>query len=300
MQQSRIFSDRDRAGVSDATSLSARLRERIIALQHVLDQAAAALRPRATPESIHEVRVAARRLRALLQAFRRELDSPSVKRYRRELKALTHDLEAAREAHVRRYAIAQLRKEGGVNVRREADALHQRVVDEYLSALQSLRSRFTAAAWRRRLSNLHRWSMRASLVPVKDEPAAVAILRRVDRARRRLRLALCHAGKNAKRLHRLRLKVKQVRYLLEDSGAETPLAVDSELKGLRRLQDCLGDLHDEENLRQSLRAGRMPRRATHGIIGELERRKHGRLEEFKKCRKDLMKRWREPGALSLT
>jgi CHAD domain-containing protein len=277
---------------SDATSLSARLRERVIALQHVLDRTAAALRSKATPENIHAVRVAARRLRALLHAFRRELDSRSVKQYRRELKALTHDLEVAREAHVTRCAIAQLAKEGGASTRIEAGALHERVADEYVSALQRLRSRVAAASWRRRLSKLQRLSMRASLVPVNDEPAAIAIIRRVDRARRRLRLALRHAGKDPKRLHRLRLKVKQVRYLLENSGVKTPLAVESELKGLQRLQDCLGDMHDEENLRDSLRARRMPRRATRNIIEELECRKHGRLEEFKKCRKDLMKRWR--------
>jgi CHAD domain-containing protein len=293
MQQSRTFSNRDGAGVSDATSLSARLRVRIIALQHVLNRTAAALRSKTTPENIHAVRVAARRLRALLHAFRRELDSRSVKQYRRELKALTHDLEAAREADVARCAITQLTKGGGANIRLEAGALHERIVNEYLSALQRLRSRVAAASWRRRLSKLQRLSMRASLVPVNDEPAAIAIIRRISRARRRLRLAVCHAGKNVRRLHRLRLKVKQVRYLLEDSGEKTSLAAESELRGLRDLQDCLGVMHDEQNLRESLRARRMCRRATRSIIEELERRKHGRFQEFKKCRKDLMKRWRD-------
>jgi CHAD domain-containing protein len=293
IQESRTFSDRDGADVSDATSLSARLRQRIIALQHALDRTAAALRSKATPKRVHEVRVAARRLRALLHAFRRELDSPSVKQYGRKLKALTHDLEAAREAGVTRCAIAQLTKEGGANIRIEADALHERVAHEYLSALQRLRSRVAGTSWRRRLSKLQRLSMRASLVPRNDEPAAIAINRRVNRARRRLRLALCHVGKNVRRLHRLRLKVKQIRYLLEDSGAKTPLAAESQLKGLRRLQDCLGDMHDEENLRESLRARRMPRRATRSIVAELERRKHAQFKEFKKCRKDLMKQWRD-------
>ncbi len=275
---------------SDTTSLSARLCERIIALQRVLDRTAAALRSKATPEHIHAVRVAARRLRALLHAFRRELESRSVKLYRRELKELTHDLEGAREAYVTRCAITQLTKEGSANIRIETGALRERVADEYLSALQRLRSRVAAASWRRRLSTLRRLSMRASLVPVNDEPAAIAIIRRVNRARRRLARALGHAGKDPRRLHRLRLKVKQVRYLLEDSSVKTLLAAKSELKDLQRLQDCLGDMHDEENLRESLRAGRVPRRATHSIIEELERRKHGRFKEFKKCRKDLMKR----------
>ena len=293
MQQSRTFSDRNGPDISDATSLSARLRERIIALQHALDRTAAALRSRATPTRIHRVRVAARRLRELLHAFRPELDSRSVKQYRRELKALSHDLEVVREADVTRCAIAQLAKEGGSNIRSEAEALQERAADEYLSALQRLRSRAAGAAWRRRLSNLQRLSMRASLAPLNDEPAAIAITRRANRARRRLRLALCHAGGKAKRLHRLRLKVKRIRYLLEDSGEKTPLATDLELKTLRRLQDCLGDMHDEEILRESLRARRMLRRATRSIIEELERRKHGRFKEFKKCRKDLMNRWRD-------
>jgi CHAD domain-containing protein len=278
---------------SDTTSLSAQLRERIIALQHALNRTAVALRLKATPENIHNVRVAARRLRALLRAFRRELDSRSVKQYRRELKALTHDLEAAREAHVTKSAIAQLTKEGSANTRLGAGALHERVADEYLSAVKRLRSRVAAASWRRRLSTLERLSVRASLVPVNDEPASILLLRRVNRARRRLRLALRHAGKNPMRLHRVRLKVKQVRYLLEDSGVKTPLAAESELKGLQHLQDCLGDMHDEENLCESLRARRMPRRATQSIIEELERRKHRRFKEFKKCRKDWLKQWHD-------
>ncbi len=279
--------------VSDDSSLSSQLSERIIALQHALDRTAEALRLRATPKRIHDVRVAARRLRALLHAFRRELESRSVNQYRRKLTALTHDLETAREAHVTRRQIAQLAREGSATVRIEANALYGRVENEYLSALRRLRSRVAAAPWQGRLSRLRRLSMRETLVPANDEPAAGTIIQRVNHARRRLRHALGHAGKNAKRLHRLRLRVKRVRYLLEDIGAKPPLAAQSELKSLQRLQDCLGDMHDEENLRESLRARRMPRRATHTIVGELERRKRERFKEFKLFRKELMKRWHD-------
>jgi CHAD domain-containing protein len=274
--------------------LSARLRGRISALQFALDRTAAALTLKATPKRIHDVRIAARRLRALLHAFRRDLDPRSVRQYRQKLRALTHELEAAREADVTRRAISQLQKEGCARIRIEADALREEVADGYLSALQRLRRRVGAASWRRRLSSLQRLSTRASLVPVNGEPAATAVNRRVNRARRRLRLALRRAGKNVKRLHRLRLRVKQIRYLLEDGmGAKMPLAADSELICLRDMQDCLGDIHDEENLRDSLRATRMPRRATHGIVEELGRRKRGHFKEFKKCRRELMQRWRD-------
>lgn len=272
--------------------MSARLRERIIALQRGLDRAAAALTSQATPKRIHTVRVAARRLDALLHAFHCQLDSRSVKRYRRSLKALIRDLEAAREADVSRRAIAHLTKEGGVHVRTEGDALREQSTNEYLWALQRLRSQVADAPWQRRLSSLQRLSKRESLVPVNDESAAGTIIRRVNHARRGLRRAMRHAGKNANRLHRLRLKVKRVRYLLEDIGAKAPLSsAETELKGLQRLQDCLGDMHDEENLRDSLRVRRMPRRATH-IIEELKRRKLAHFKVFNKCRKAMTKRWR--------
>ncbi len=293
MQPARTISNRSGAGGSGDASLSTRLRERISTLQAALDRTAAALRLNATSKRVHDVRIAARRLRSLLHAFRRDLDPRSVQQYRRKLKALTHDLEAAREAHVTRHAIAQLQKEGSAGIRIEAGALREEVADGYSSALRRLRKRVAAASWRRRLSSLQRLSIRASLVPVNGEPAATAVSRRVNRARGRLRLALRRAGKSVERLHRLRLRVKHVRYLLEDDiCAKTPLAADSELRCLRRLQDCLGDIHDEENLCGSLRARRMPGRATHGIVEELGRRKRERFKEFKKCRRDLMKRWR--------
>lgn len=293
MQQPRTFADRDGTDLSDATSSSTSLRQRIIALQRTLDRTAAALKLKATPKRIHDVRVAARRLRAWLHAFRRELEPQSVKRYRRKLKSLTHDLEVARDAHVMKCAIAQLMQEGDANIRSEADALHEWAAGEYLSARQRIRSRVAGASWQRRLSNLQRLSTRASLVPTNDEPTATVIERRANEARRRLRLALHHAGKSAKRLHRLRLKVKALRYLLEDGGADTRLAGELELKDLQCLQDCLGDMHDEGNLRESLRARRMSSRATHSIIEELERRKQGHFKEFKKRRKDLIRQWRD-------
>jgi CHAD domain-containing protein len=291
MQQSRQTSTRNAIDRSDAANLCARLRERIMALQLRLDLAASSLMSEATSESIHGARVAARRLRAFLRAFRGALDARSVKQYRRSLKALTHDLEEAREADVRRSAIAKLTKTRGGNRRAAPDALQKRATDDYRSTLRRLGSTVSAARWQRRLAKLRRLSRQASLVLQSDEPAAIAIDRCVDRRRRRLRDALRSARKNVTRLHRLRLKIKELRYLMEDCYAKMPLAPEAELKGLQRLQDCLGDLHDDENLRAALRTKRMPRRATRGIIEQLERRKHGRFKEFKKRRKVLLSRW---------
>jgi hypothetical protein len=81
--------------------------------------------------------------------------------------------------------------------------------------------------------------------------------------------------------------------VLAGSGATPTLSAELELKALQHLQDCLGDMHDEENLRQSLRARRMPRRATRSIVEELERRKDARFKEFRKFRNEMLERWRD-------
>lgn len=101
--------------------LSARLRHQLGVLQGRLERAAAALAAAPVPAAIHKTRVAARRLRVLLRAYSRELDSKERKRYLRELEGLTSDLEPAREADVAKGLILRLARDrsGGMDGHRE-------------------------------------------------------------------------------------------------------------------------------------------------------------------------------------
>jgi hypothetical protein len=56
--------------------------------------------------------------------------------------------------------------------------------------------------------------------------------------------------------------------------------MSSELKRLRQLQDCLGDLHDEENLLKTMRAERLLDNA-HEISARLKEREKQHLRAFK-------------------
>jgi hypothetical protein len=114
----------------------------------------------------------------------------SVRQYRLKLRELTHDLEAAREADVTRRAISQLQKEGRAGIRIEADALRGEVAEGYrrpCSVSEGTSPPRPGGADCRACSACryaHPWCR--STVNPQQSPS----IRPVNRARRRLRLAL--------------------------------------------------------------------------------------------------------------
>jgi triphosphatase len=275
----------------DHTSLSVRLRRQVAVLQHRLDQAAAALAAAVTPTAVHNTRVAARRLRVFLHACRKELDPEGVKRYRRELKTLTRDLEAAREAHVARLAIGQLTRNRHGNINGGSRALHERAVKRYESARYALRLTTAEDPWRQRLTDLRQLSALSSLVKENGVLAVRAMDRLIERRRRRLRDALGRVGRSPKKLHGIRLKVKAMRYFLEGCLSKSAIAKNTELKRLRQIQNCLGDMHDEENLLKSLRAEQRHGDAARDICEKLRARKSRHFRTYRRYRKGLMRLW---------
>jgi CHAD domain-containing protein len=273
----------------DHTSLSVRLRHHVAVLQHRLDQAAAALAAVVTPTAIHRTRVAARRLRVFLHGYRKEFDPQGVKRYRRELKKLTRDLEAAREGDVTRRAMAQLTRNRKGNISGDSRALYERAVKRYESALYSLRLTIASAPWQQRLTDLRQLSARSSLVKENEDFAVKAMYRLVKRRRQRLRDSMARVSRSPKKLHRIRLKVKAMRYLLEGYLPENAIARNVEIKRLRQIQNCLGDMHDEEILLKSLRAEQWHGEAARGIYEKLKARKSRHLHAYREHRKALMR-----------
>jgi CHAD domain-containing protein len=275
----------------NGTSLNVQLRHQLQDLHRNLDQSAAALNFAVTPTAIHKTRVAARRLRVLLHAYRREFDSNEAKRFRRELKLLTRDLEAAREADVTRHVIAQVAKTRDGTIGRNSRALHRRAVKQCAAVLRSLRLTIAAAPWQQRLRDLRQLAGLSSLVKENRALAAKVMDRVVKRRRRRLRDALGRAGRRAKRFHKIRLKVKAMRYLLESGLPKTAIATSLELKRLRQIQTCLGDMHDEENVLKSLGAEPTHREAARELCKKLKTRKGRHIHAFKGHRKELMRIW---------
>jgi CHAD domain-containing protein len=227
------------------------------------------------PEKLHEMRVAARRLRAALRLFRAVLPRPAAEGLRGELKWLAGEVAAVRDLDVQ---TAQLRgnyrpvatcqvlaREAFLAwlTRRRASA---RV--RLLSALRSSRCvRLLDAAARivARIPEEGRGVTR-ELFPAFVASAVRRALRRTARRGRRL-------GRSAStaRLHRFRIRCKRVRYLAE-FAAEAGVRAASELAGaMRSLQDALGAHQDavvgQRLLRSFARRGKTDRAGLAGLAG---------------------------------
>lgn len=271
------------------------LRHRTAILENHLQQTVGRLSVAITPEAIHAARVAVRRLRVLLRAYRGEFDAPVAKEITSVLRHLTRDLEMAREADVRVAGLAELGKSRARRVRDASRALNARASKAYESAVSSLGTIIAGDAWRERLERLRELCTRPSLISANEESASKAQKRLLNRARLRVRRAIHHAkSRKPAKLHRVRLKVKAARYLLEDSLSKRMMRESSELKRLRKLQDCLGDYHDEEDLIKTIHLDVHNRSDRRSIRARLKERKRQHLRAYKIHSRVLLELWDRP------
>jgi len=211
------------------------------------------------PEALHEFRVALRRLRATLRAFRQELQPRVPRRTRRRLRRLAEVTMASRDLQVERaWLVAQL------------DALgpEERAGAQWLAARWETRQRAADEQVARRVAKdfarVDRGLHRAFEPPGRDATGedgrssrtAGAVLRETLRewtAELDRRFQAIHTLADWDDAHAARITVKRLRYLLEPlkqevSGAEPTIAQ------LTELQNLLGELQDAHALTDALRA----------------------------------------------
>jgi CHAD domain-containing protein len=172
-------------------------------------------------EAVHQMRVAIRRLRAALRVFKlRELD-PAVKRLQ----------DALGEVRDLQLQINWLRgRDAGLRRAREA---RLRTAERKLSKEMS--------TWRSQ-------TLPALLAAAADPSTPPArklskmLRKRLDRLEERLEQA--RSRLTAKALHRARVSVKQVRYILDVVGDAVPKKASDLDADLKALQASLGELHD--------------------------------------------------------
>jgi CHAD domain-containing protein/CYTH domain-containing protein len=234
---------------------------RLVALRQ-LDEARAALARVADvedDEAIHDVRVALRRLRSSLAAYRPLLDEDTALRGLARAGKLAGQMGGARDAEV--WLVWLVAKREGARRRRRAalDALaaelEAKLRLERGRAIEGLGDRFEEleAELRASLS-----TYAASVTPARA-PAAPTFALAVSDALRAASAELEHAlsavtgPDHARDEHLARISAKRVRYVLEPARALVDGSAEV-LARLRRLQDLLGDRHDRDRLAEMLRA----------------------------------------------
>jgi triphosphatase len=201
-------------------------------------------------EAIHQMRVGLRRMRAAISVFGAILPASSTRKIKSELKWLTGELAPAREIDVFvNERIKPLRgasepKRGILAIEKQFSARHRQAFLRARNALETPR-------YRKLLIDVLEWlEMRKPNANAKSETsigkfAGEAMHRRIGKARKHGRHL---ADLSAVERHKLRIRIKKIRYALEFFRNLYPARAQGGLdrlsNQLRKIQDALGALND--------------------------------------------------------
>jgi triphosphatase len=196
-------------------------------------------------EPVHQLRVATRRMRAALRLFAPVLPPAMVARTRRDLRVLGRSIGAVRDLDVLAQAVASRSRRLDPELREALDPLEQTIRERRKAAHAGLRAALDAVGGRRLLAPLEGAGGGA--------PGARRDVRLGDLAAD-LVAPLLHAGIRAGRriereapaeaFHRLRVRLKRLRYALETLRGLGRKRLAMALERLERLQDFLGAHQD--------------------------------------------------------
>lgn len=263
--------------------------------QRRLDSNLGALRRQVTPERVHAARTAARRLRALLQVFRRQLPS-RTNSYRLALKRVSRELGRVRDGDVARRSVDNLAPARSGRCRDELESLSTALEHRRRGLASALQTRMAKKSWSQWVSTLRSGAAAQDIMLSNEQPIGTVAWSLLRRRRRRLRARLLESKRTPRALHRLRLKVKTLRYFAEEIGTLTAARVDEEeVAALVGLQDTLGKLHDLEALRQSLRPYARYRHAARELRAKAATRRRHLLRDYDVRRAALLRIWEDGG-----
>jgi CHAD domain-containing protein len=228
---------------------------------------------------LHDLRVAVRRLRALLRAFEGVFPPSSAARVEEELGRLSERLGPARDMDV---WLTLLRREAPAF---SGDPSWPRFFRQqqrsWEQAKRAMREALRSAGYRRLKADLERL-----LAPAHGRPAgadrrarplaARALRREMRRAERRHKR--CTPDYGVLETHRLRIACRRARYYAEFFAALLGEPVAKLGRRLKAVQDALGDLHDLDVGLRHLSAARS--RVARALAERLSVERSRRLSDF--------------------
>ena len=196
------------------------------------------------PEYLHQMRVALRRLRSALRAFRATLDPQFVREADAGLKALARETGPARDWDV----LATQMMPAFLETFDDADPSGKTLA---LVRARRRAAREAMRAWLRSPGHAHlvlliaRWLAQPQAQPAGDDLTSFAARATAKRHRKLMERARHAQRLNAEARHRLRIEAKRVRYVVEGFAPLFPVKpVKAYLKALEGLQDDLGKAND--------------------------------------------------------
>lgn len=203
--------------------------------------------------SVHQARVATRRLREALPVLRKSLDADALDRARQRVRRMTRALGPVRELDVSLQALDEFANRGIASGRAIAK-VRQSIAQERLRRRRDMLTAITPG----KVDRLRRELAAVGSGPeVGGKPGAIRdAVQRVERRAGRLRAAIEAAGGLylADRLHTVRIAAKKLRYAMEIERELKRSRVTARIRQLKTLQDLLGRMHDLHVLAEHTRA----------------------------------------------
>jgi len=197
--------------------------------------------------SVHQARVATRRLREALPVLRVTVNSRRLGRVRKQVRRMTRVLGPVRELDV---ALAHLDELAGREVvsSRAFARVRQTIVRERAARRRAMLAEISPG----KIDKLreHLGQVGSGTVSAQTPGATAEAARQVMRRAKRLVAAMVRAGGLylPDRLHVVRVATKKLRYAMEIERELKRSRATARITQLKRLQDLLGEMHDFEIL----------------------------------------------------
>lgn len=233
---------------------------RRLALAHLDDVSLARDRLTRHPdaEALHDYRVALRRLRSCLRAYRRYVGSSVGRELRRRLRRLARGTNRSRDLDVHLAWLEEQRAAADNSSRPGIAWMIERLSaakDEAAEHMMDQDATLFPKVHPRLMSGLSRFRAKIDLgSDAGRRSTAAATGREVRAASRRLkeRLGQIQGYSSVEAIHRARISAKHLRYLLEPFAAALPDG-ETTVERLKSLQDGFGDVHDAHVFESELR-----------------------------------------------
>ena len=263
----------------DHSALSvALLRQRLVSLLKFMPAAQAG-----DEISVHQARVASRRLREALPVLGARADEAQLDRVQKRVRRITRALGPVRELDVTLLLLAELEGKEAAPLR-AIERVKDAVLDERHKRRRDMLDEITPSRLDKLTRRLVRVAAPEERPHVTRNAREEAAAQSAQRARN-LKAAIEHAGGIylGERLHRVRVEAKKLRYALEIQRELNKARSMIGLTRLRTEQDMLGRMHDLEILIDKAR----------GVQGRLNPRDRRGMSELNKLIRVLEEECRE-------
>jgi CHAD domain-containing protein len=232
-------------------------------------------------EAVHQFRVGLRRLRALVELTADVIHGSRIRYYRAALRLAGQRAGAVRDCD----AIAELLRDQSKAldpaIARAVVPVYQALADRRVEAMREMEAFLDSVAYARLIERLANVLTRKLPADTTIAELLPAMLPPIVRDVRRSRAGLTPSS-TARAFHRLRIRIKRMRYALEMTGQPPGKRGSKALKRLRRMQEHLGQMQDlaggADWLRHFTERPGVPAESLVAVGALLQLMNHGRQE----------------------